>query len=196
MDLRNIELVSWDVDGTLYSRPRMVRALVAAGLRSPLAALRDVVKLERFRAQMARARRAGGRLPGPITRDRSTEARWYGPAIARAGLRPGVRELWAHFRDRGLRQVVLSDYHCDYKLAALGLEGAFEACYAGEALGFLKPAVEAFDAVQRAVQVPPGRILHVGDGARTDGAAVQAGWRVVILGVDFDEPADLLRALV
>src|SRR5689334_20705437 len=131
MDLDRIEVVSWDVDGTLYSRPRMIRALVAYGLQRPFAALRDLGPLERFRAEMARARRAGGRLPGPVTRDRSTEARWYGPAIARAGLRPGVRELWRHFQDRGLKQVVLSDYHCDYKLTALGLEGAFDPCFAG-----------------------------------------------------------------
>jgi putative hydrolase of the HAD superfamily len=195
MDLRDIEVVSWDVDGTLYSRARMIRALVVRGLLHPLAALRAVWPLERFRRQMQRARRAGGRLPAPVARDRAVEARWYGPAIARAGLRPGVRELCAHFQRRGLRQIVLSDYHADYKLEALGLGGAFDVCYAGEALGFLKPAVELFATVTRALAVPPERILHIGDRADTDGAAVQLGWRVVILGRDLAEPADLLRAL-
>ena len=195
MDLRDLEVVSWDVDGTLYSRPRMIRALVMRGLVHPIAALRAIGTLERFRREMQRARRRGGVLPAPVARDRAVEARWYGPAIARAGVRPGVRELTAHFAARGLRQVVLSDYHADYKLEALGLGGAFERAYAGEALGFLKPAAELFAAVTRALAVPPERILHIGDRADTDGAAVAAGWRVVILGRDVDEPRDLLRAL-
>lgn len=194
MDLTGIEVVSWDVDGTLYPRGKMVRALLWRALASPWRALVELPGLGRVRRAVEAARRTGGRLAAPLARDRAVEAAWYGPAIARAGLMPGVRELVACFRARGLVQVVLSDYECDYKLRALGLEGAFARTYAAETLGLVKPARELWLAVARDLGVPPERVLHIGDRADTDGGAAEAGCRVVVLGRDVRRLAELTPA--
>ncbi len=196
MDSTPIEVVSWDVDGTLYSMSRMKWALLALALRQPMGAmLRELKQLQRVRREMALVRGAGGKLTAAPPRDLSLEEKWYGAALARIGLRPGLREVIDTLRARGLRQVVLSDYRSEYKLAALGLKDTFSAVYAGESFGWLKPAPELYRAWLAELKVEPERVLHIGDRLDTDGAAAGLGCRVAILGRDWRTPADLLRAL-
>ena len=83
-----LEVVSWDVDGTLYSLPRLRLAVARYALAHP-GQWRELVELERWRAAMDRARRAGGRLapyPGRA-RVRELERRWYGEALGVVGWR-------------------------------------------------------------------------------------------------------------
>jgi FMN phosphatase YigB (HAD superfamily) len=193
MDFRDIEIVSWDVDGTLYELPRMVRSLWWLGLgglvRRPIRTVRELRRLGRFRRAMNRVRAAGGALGNRLPADRdelvAIEERWYGRAIARVGLRPGVAELLDRFAGEGVRQVVISDYRADYKLAALALTDRFDRVYAGEQLGYLKPAPELFLRVAADLEVAPGSILHIGDRRDRDGVAAKAaGCRVLIAGED------------
>ncbi|HUH02694.1 MAG TPA: HAD family hydrolase, partial [Kofleriaceae bacterium] len=167
-----ITVVSWDVDGTLYDMGPMVRHVVWLGLGGlcarPLRTWRELGRLRRFRRAMNLVRARGGALlPGDVPADRgeliALEERWYGRAIARVGLRAGVTDLIADLRARGLRQIVVSDYRAEYKLRLLGLEGAFDRVYAGEDLGFLKPAPQLLAAVARDLGVAPAHILHLGD---------------------------------
>ncbi len=182
-----VRVVSWDVDGTLYSLGRMVLWL-AWQLVASLASLRfwrgvaELRSLARVRRAVDSARAAGGEVSAALLFERralgEVERRWYGRAIARAGLRPGVRTVLARLEAAGIRQVVLSDYEAGYKLAALGVERSFAACYAGEAHGLVKPAPALFRAVLAAEGVPAAALLHIGDRADRDGAAAaEVGYR-------------------
>lgn len=206
LNLDGVELVSWDVDGTLYDMPRVKRAVIRAALLGLFSVrvvrnVREMRMLGRFRKAMARVRSSGGVLGAdgiPANRDAilAAEERWYGPAIGKVGLQPGVLELIEHFQTAGLRQIVVSDYRSEYKLARLGLQGRFEHAYAGETLGHLKPSAELFRRVVAEQGVAPERVLHIGDREDTDGvAAREVGCRVAILGAEFPSPRHLLRTV-
>jgi HAD superfamily hydrolase (TIGR01509 family) len=186
--LDGAEVVSWDVDGTLYELAAVKRRIALASLARPLAAWRELRRLSRFRVAMEAVRRRGGVLgDGGLPADReelaALEDRWYLPAIARAGLRPGVAALVDELARRGVPQVVVSDYRAEGKLAALGLAGAFARQYAGERVGHLKPSPGLFRAVCQDLGIAPSRLLHIGDRADSDGAGAEAaGCRVVLVG--------------
>lgn len=187
-----IELVSWDVDGTLYDLRRMMRAMVWLGVRGLLGAgavrnVRELRRLARFRSAMARVRARGGALAGELPADRAEllelERRWYGRAIARVGPRPDAVALLDRFTAAGVRQIVVSDYRADYKLALLGLTDRFDRLYAGEDLGHLKPSPGIFTPILADLAIPPSRILHIGDRPDRDAAAAHPhGLHVHILG--------------
>ena len=202
----DIDIVSWDVDGTLYDMPSVKRAVITSALRGLLSPriftnLRELSTLGKFRKRMAMVRSAGGVLrEGDIPPDRERiielESRWYGRAIQRVGLRSGVLELLDDFASAGLRQIVVSDYRAEYKLAVLNLEGRFERCYAGESERHLKPSAELFSVVLEELGVEPHRVLHIGDGEATDGAAARPhGCRVAILGTQYPSAEALRDAL-
>lgn len=195
-----IEVVSWDVDGTLYDLGRLKRLLWRAALArayDPRTFLHMRV-LGKFVAETDAVRAAGGacdRESWRRHRHRSSavERRWLGPAIGRAGLRHGVREAIDAITSRGIRQVVVSDFVADYKLDALGITGDFFKVFAGEELGFIKPSPHLFRAVARHLDVSPERILHLGDRDDRDGVAARsAGCRAIIVGTPFPSVADFL----
>ena len=196
MDLTSIRVVSWDVDGTLYSVQRMRWQLLflllkemtpTRGLRS----IREVMALRQFRMVMERARTSDKALPAAVEQNHrksllEMEHHWYGRAIQRIGPRPGVVDLLAFLASQGLTQVILSDYESNYKLASLGLQDRFQSVYAGESLGFIKPSPRGLQRIADDFKIPPAHLLHIGDRAETDGAAAQAaGCPFLILGRDF-----------
>lgn len=206
LDLEKLLVVSWDVDGTLYSLLRMKYTFLQLCIdrsvsRHAIRAWQELFLLERFRYQMRVIRSQGGvirigNFPSYRAKLIAIEKRWYGPAIGRAGVRPGVLELIDYFHEAGLRQIVVSDYVSSYKLHALGLDNRFEASYAGESLGYLKPATELFRAVTNDLDVDPNRVLHIGDRKDRDGvAASSAGCQVAILGKQYRTAQDLLSAI-
>ncbi len=194
---RTIEVVSWDVDGTLYSTRKMkfhlLTQAVSQVLRTrSLQAIRELRALHRSTSAVEALRwRKGGcleELPenrwtqetGGLQRDR------FGPAVAATGARKGVRELLAFLQGLGIVQVAVSDYSADYKLAALGLGNFFESTYCGQELGRVKPHPAVFQAILRDFQIFPERTMHIGDRVETDGAAaVAAKCSSLILGRDF-----------
>lgn len=191
IELEGVEVVSWDVDGTLYELPPMIaglrRAALRQALRHPLRVAREQRWLARLRASMEAVRRAGGDLAalGPLPRPRAElaalEDRWYGEAIRRAGPRAGVRDALDALAAGGVRLVVVSDHPADAKLAALGLEGRFERVYVGEDLGALKPSPRLFEAVVADLGVAAGALLHLGDREGDVRAAEGAGCRAHLL---------------
>ena len=202
-----IRLVSWDVDGTLYSVGRLKWRLAGMLLREAargrvLAARGELAALLSYRAKVEAARSAGGFL-GEDLRDgvrrealTDLEARWYGRAIKETGARAGVRELLSFFAARGIPQVALSDYPAAYKLDSLGLRDRFAAIYVGESLGHVKPSPKAFERIAADFRVPAASLLHIGDREDTDGAAARAaGCRCLILGRDFRSFDSLLKQL-
>ena len=205
MDLASIELVSWDVDGTLYSIERLKRRLFFLLLRAIAggrgrAAWAELARLQRYRASIEAARTSSGnRDPIPDKDERAAllrlERDWYGRALRRAGPRRGTIELLEFFAGRKMTQVVFSDYRADYKLDALGLESRFTSIYAGECLGYLKPHPAGFERIAADFGISPGGLLHIGDRAATDAAGARAaGCQSLIIGRDFRNFATLLRA--
>lgn len=202
-----IGLVSWDVDGTLYSVRRLKWRLAGMFLREVasgrgLAARRELAALGRHRARIEAARSAGGALDEAL-RDGvcrgalfDLEVRWYGRAIKETGARSGVNDLLSFFAARGVPQVVLSDYRVEYKLDALRLKDQFASIYVGESLGYVKPSPEAFERIAADFRIPTASLLHIGDRDDTDGAAARAaGCRCLILGRDFRSFDSLLKQL-
>ena len=135
--MTRIQVVSWDVDGTLYSMPRLraVIALLAAtriarGLNEARCVRAELSELHKVREHIATVRSNGGVLSnlGPLSdRERimKIERRWYGEAIRRIGVTRLANNLIYRIGKAGLQQVIASDFYSDYKLQALGLEGSF-----------------------------------------------------------------------
>lgn len=204
--LHRAKLVSWDVDGTLYSLRRFKRQVALLWLeevlrRRHLLAHREIAILRRHHRRIERARWTGG-----VLADRPTPAEqalldrlapyWYGRAIARSGPLAGVRMVLGHLRLSAVPQVVLSDYRADYKLAALDVGWAFAATYIGEDLGRVKPNPAGFHSMAADFGVSAGEILHFGDRVATDAAAADAvGCRALILGRDFRDYLAVLAQL-
>ncbi len=153
----------------------------------------------RFRRRIETKRSAGGRLDDiqpKWSREMllEIESRWYGNAIQRVNLRPGVKHLIDFFGTSNVPQVVVTDYVGAYKLAALELSVCFSAVYEGESFGFAKPSPKAFEQIAGDFGLPLESILHIGDRVDTDGAAARAaGSQCLILGRDFQSFDSLLK---
>lgn len=206
LDLAVIKVVSWDVDGTLYSlremRWNVLRlALRQAASKKVLTAGQELIALWRHGAIINAVRKSGGALDRARHRTQraellAVEERWYGPAIRRAGPRPGAVGVLDFFSAVGKRQVVLSDYEAEYKLRLLDLEHYFFSRYAGECLGFVKPNPGGFLTIAADLGISPSNILHIGDRADRDGQAARAaGCQCLILGRDFRDFHVLLEKL-
>ena len=202
--MNSIQVVSWDVDGTLYSTRRAawhvgMRAANAAIRRRGLDPIRELAELRELWRRVERAR-ADARNPVRVHADsgrrRELESRWWAPTIASLGPRPGVKALLRHFQGRVRAQVILTDYESDYKLQGLGLEEYFDAVYVGERMGFLKPSPAPFARVLEDFGLAPECMLHIGDRVDTDGAgAGAAGCPSIILRKDFRSFGELYTML-
>jgi FMN phosphatase YigB (HAD superfamily) len=206
MKLEGIKVVSWDVDGTLYSLPAFMGALKGHLIRG-FFSLRmfqtviDFLWVVRFKLFMDAVRKAAGdyRIPQPVPgRDRiaTAQVRMYQALLPRLGLLPGVRALLDWLATQGVQQVVLSDYLPTGKLAALEVEGDFDRVFTGEEFAHLKPCPVVFERMIAALGIAPHELLHIGDRVDTDaGAASTVGYRVAVIGRDFASAGELLAHL-
>lgn len=198
-----IAAVSWDVDGTLYSGPRLRLSLAALAARAladerGAADLCDLARLARHHAAIDRLRRAGGPFRLPVDREamRAVEARVLAAALRRTGPRRAARAGLDLVSARGLRQVAISDWDPGPKLEALGLAARFEATFSSERVGALKPDPAVFRAALTTLGIAPDALLHVGDRDDRDGAAARAaGCRFLLWRGDERSLAAIERAL-
>lgn len=207
ISLDKIRLVTWDVDGTLYSLRRMKWHVLGRYLREALNGKRriahqELTVLRRYRQMIDRARVGGGALARNLPDEfdfSSLEVgarRWYIESVAKAGPRSGVERVLMKLRERKIPQVVFSDYEANSKLQLLGLAEYFDAVYVGEVLGFVKPHSAVLERIANDFSVPIDTVLHIGDRAdRDDAAARAAGCRCLILGRDFRNFESLLKQL-
>ena len=199
-DIGTVRAVSWDVDGTLYSSRQVASLLWTTAMKESLrgnvrAPWGAVMAMIRFRRQVERARRNGGRIE-PDSARVALEQRWISPLIESVGPRAGVAAVLDLFGSRLVAQVALSDFEPGHKLASLGLTHYFGSIYSGERIGYLKPSPEPFREVLRDLDLPPEQLLHVGDRPDTDGAgAAAAGCQVLVLGRDFRSFPELFKTL-
>jgi phosphoglycolate phosphatase len=203
LDWSTIDLVVFDVDGTLYDQRQlrlgMLRQLIVHALQTR--SLDTLLILRTFR----RVREALGELGDDqtgadfMTLQYAQTARRHGttPAAVRAltdewmERRPlpllatcryaQVAEVFAGLRAAGKQIAAFSDYPAVAKLAALGLRADVVVCATDAGIARLKPDPAGLLAILRQTGVAPGRALMIGDRFDRDAAAAErAGVRALI----------------
>jgi FMN phosphatase YigB (HAD superfamily) len=205
IDFSKVQVVSWDIDGTLYDlhilmshfKKDLFRRMLSLGW---LGAWRDFFRLLRFKRFMDKIRKAAGNYDVPAVPNRGaieeTQREMYGRILPHIGLLPGVLALLEWLATQPVRQVVFSDYKATGKLTALGVDGFFNTVFAGEELGHLKPSPAVFKKLIQTLDIPPEALLHIGDRPDTDGAAASTvGYQAAIIGAEFPTAHDLMQAL-
>lgn len=175
----SIKVISWDVDGTLYSAADFKRQLYINWLRCCWrpSVWSDIQLIAKSQRMMQAIRLVGGecsRYNSSLRMQAEERERpWFARALQVIGLRPGVREALDALRARGYRQIIVSDYHADYKLEALGVSEYFERIFACEDDGIFKPSANVFKKACDALTISPTSLLHIGDREDTDGVAAR-----------------------
>ena len=200
LDWGRIELVAFDVDGTLYDqrrlRLRMMRdmgwhVLRTRSLDVPVVIGRyrhlreELGDAEQDRFEDELIRRTGLATNRDPYQVRAIAEEWMDrrPLPYLAACRyDGVARLFDGLRRHGKRIGVVSDYPARAKLAALGLEADVIVSATDPAVGILKPHPRGLlDLVARA-GAEPATTLLIGDRVERDGeAARRAGAAVLIL---------------
>lgn len=199
LDWKDIDLVVFDVDGTLYDQRRlrlaMLRCLLAATwqtrsldtlrtlrtFRHVREALGDRPEADFMRLQYARTAARHHKTEGEV---RALTDEWMErkPLPFLAGCRyPHLDTLFAGLRGAGKQVAVFSDYPATDKLAALGLRAAPVVCATDAGVARLKPDPCGLLSILRQTGVPARRALMIGDRFDRDAvAASRAGMRALI----------------
>lgn len=108
--------------------------------------------------------------------------RGWEPHFKNIKLFPHVQETLAAIRAAGFRQGLLSDFPPEQKLEYLGLAGQWDAVLCSERTGRLKPDPLPFQRLAEALDLPPERILYVGNSFRYDMyGAKRAGMKTALI---------------
>ena len=199
LDWNTIDLVVFDVDGTLYDQRQlrigMLRQLLGHAWQTR--SLDTLLTLRTFR----RVREALGDQAGSVFMELqyAQTANWHGktPAAVRAltdewmEQRPlpllaacryaQVAEVFAGLRAAGKRIAAFSDYPAVAKLAALRLQADVVVCATDAGIARLKPDPAGLLAILHQTGVAPERALMIGDRFDRDAAAAErAGMRALI----------------
>ena len=199
LDWATIDLVVFDVDGTLYNQRKlqlgMLRQLLGHAWQTR--SLDTLLTLRTFR----RVREALGEQAGAdfMTLQYAQTASRHGktPAAVRAltdewmEQRPlpllaacryaHVAEVFAGLRAAGKQIAAFSDYPAVAKLAALGLQADVVVCATDPGIARLKPDPAGLLAILKQTGVAPERALMIGDRFDRDAvAAERVGMRVLI----------------
>lgn len=222
LDWQGIDLVVFDVDGTLYDQRRlrfkMIQQLVAHCLRNPgdLRTLRVISAFRRCREELAEEeseriadlqfRRPAERLGVEPDAVQRTVEEWL---LKRPleHLRPcryaKVADFMAVLRASGKQVAVFSDYPAGDKLRALELEASLAVSAVDPEVDRLKPHPKGLHRVVELAGVAPHRALLVGDRDDRDGeCARRAGISYLIRthapatdGHQFQDYGELVRSL-
>jgi putative hydrolase of the HAD superfamily len=94
---------------------------------------------------------------------------------------------------QGYRLAILSNWDGRLRrvLSEMGLSPLFEKVFISCEIGFEKPDLRIFSFAQKALQLRPNEILHVGNSVMHDAqGALGAGWRSVLVGADNDKATE------
>ena len=187
----DIDLVVFDVDGTLYDQRRlrlaMLGLLLADALRArSLSTLRTLRTFRRVRESLGDAPAEGfmqeqyaktalrhGMRAEDVERLASEWLERKPLPMLAACRYPHVDALFAALQRSGRQVAVFSDYPASAKLEALGLKADPVVCATDPHIGRLKPDPAGLLAIMRACGASPQRTLMVGDRADRDGAAAR-----------------------
>lgn len=199
LDWNAIELVVFDVDGTLYDQRALRRRMLVEMIGHTLAK-RSLTTLRVLRIYRA-LREAMGEEEvegfGDILLERTAQRAGVGRAQVeeivdewlhqrplvhlRACRYPGIKELFVALKESGKKVGIFSDYPAIDKLDALGLEADFVTCAEDPDIGILKPHPRGLETIIAAAGVARLETLMIGDRVERDGeAARRAGVMVLI----------------
>jgi len=198
-DWDRIDLVAFDVDGTLYDqrplRARMLREILAhAAVVWDLGFISVLRTYRRIRERLADAQEAdfeatlvaetasaAGCSPDAV---RAIVSEWIErrPLRHLAGCRyPGLLELFAGLRRSGKVIGILSDYPAHTKLAALGLSADHIVSAVDPGIGFLKPHPRGLECLIATAGAKADATVLIGDRTERDGmVARRIGVRALI----------------
>jgi HAD superfamily hydrolase (TIGR01549 family) len=203
--LSGISAVAFDLDGTLYPNYslnirllpflfRHWRLLLAFGRA------REIIRREQA-AQTAPALTPPSSMPDFYERQAQIVAdqlkaqkeeireridrliyRGWEPFFRKIKPFPHVREFFEEMKLVGMKLGLLSDFPPETKLEYLELSGFWDTVLCTENIGALKPAIEPFEEMAKALACPPEQILYVGNNSRYDvEGAKKAGMKAAFL---------------
>lgn len=208
-----IDLVVFDVDGTLYDAARLRRAMLVMLLAESwrtrsLHALRTLHAFRCEREALAEEGdaeflhlqypRTARRLDCTSAQVRAVVREWMEQRplpLLRACRRPGVAQVFDGLRAAGKRIGVLSDYPAQDKLQALDLAADLVVSAGDAGIGRLKPNPRGLHTLMLRAGVPPSRTLVVGDRLDRDVAvARRVGAHALLLARSAPQDVDCLRS--
>ena len=177
---REIEAVTFDMDGTLYNSVRLFIKLLPDILKNR----RFIVEYYRIRESLRRENFKGD-IRGEVRKRLSqilqmTESdcefminetiyRLFTSKIDRGLLFKGVMEFIDTLKKNNVKLGIISDFPVDEKLMRLGLYfEPWRAIINSEDIGALKPAREPFMKAAEVLGTEPHKILHIGDREKSD----------------------------
>ena len=189
-----IEMVVFDVDGTLYAqRPLRIRMLLALFLHTITSGSLETIKVlkhfRRLREELGNQETQGfetvllektsmmtGRPPERIAAIVHEWIEIRPLAYLGACRYSGLTKVFHGLRARGIKIGVFSDYPAKEKLKAMALEADFVISAENEDVGVLKPNPRGLMLLMETAKTSPSTTLMVGDRIDRDGeAAHRAG---------------------
>ncbi|MCL1931814.1 MAG: HAD family hydrolase [Treponema sp.] len=197
--LQGITAVAFDLDGTLYPTYRLNVRLLPFLLRhgrllSALGKARTIIRREQelspasvhphFYDYQAQVTADLLDAPPEQIREKINDLIYRGweRYFSRIKLFPHVRETLAELRAAGLKLGLLSDFPPKVKLEKLGLTDYWDTVFCSEYVGAIKPAVQPFLELAKALGCPPEQVLYVGNSRRYDAAGGRrAGMKTALI---------------
>ena len=199
VDWSTIDLVAFDVDGTLYDQRALRRRMAVEMMRNAvvmrtLRTIKVIHRYRRIRERLAQEEAAdfetqliieaaqATRSPPQLVREIALEWLERRPLPHLAACRyPGLQPLFQAIAGRRKLIGVVSDYPAQAKLDALALRADVVVCASDEGVGLLKPHPRSLQVLMSKAGVPAERSLLIGDRFERDGvAARRAGVRSLI----------------
>ena len=173
-DDRKIQAVLFDVDGTLYPNYKMYIISLLFFFRHPHIArtfqrmrrkVRKIKNIGNFQQEQARlmAEELG------ITTEEAfiiLEKYIYGQFVDMfSWIKPFkvIKSMLGEFRQTGLKLGVISDFPVKKKLSFLELDEFWDIVMSADEMGALKPKKDAFRKASEKLNIPPERIIYVGN---------------------------------
>ena len=178
-NLGEIEAVAFDIDGTLYPSWKLtVRALPYYTLHAFFFLKYGLVRNEMHRAsanpnfRRLQAERMARRMKcSPEEAEEKLEEIIY-EHLKKYFLKikcfDGVPETFKKFKEAGLKLALLSDFPPEQKGEVWGAKQYCDVVLGTEAAGALKPDPHSFLRLSEALNVPPEKILYVGNSPKYD----------------------------
>ncbi|GHV82878.1 phosphoglycolate phosphatase [Spirochaetia bacterium] len=174
-----VDAVAFDLDGTLYHNFNFYRRIFPCLFKDlPLAfaynAARKKLRADGttgafYDAQIGLvAERLGTDFGAAKKRiDKRIYAAW--PLVFdRIKLFPNVMETLQIFKQNGIKLGLLSDFPLEEKLKKLKMSNFFDLELCSELSGALKPHIQPFNKLIEGLEIPPEKILYVGNSIRYD----------------------------
>jgi FMN phosphatase YigB (HAD superfamily) len=191
---KDIEGVAFDLDGTLYPNYRLnirllpiaakeIRFLIAfSNVRKIIRKEQKngIVQYDNFYKHQAELTARLLNAPAELIKEKIDVCIYRGwePLFKKVKLFKNVLETLTALRNAGYKLGLLSDFPPEKKIEYLGLSGFWDAVHCSEYSGALKPHPLSFVKIAEQMNLPPEKILYVGNSVSYDVAgAANAGMK-------------------